>query len=88
MVFNPIALRTVRQEKGLSVEDVIAEITLIDKEARVTRQTYESYERGDTIPNAQRLAAIAMVLGVSLTRFFINRKTSINLTETKGGVKN
>ena len=70
MSFSPTNLRAIREARGLTRQQMILEFARLGRRPPVER-TIATWEKGDTAPKADDLAALAMVLGCEVQDFFI-----------------
>lgn len=69
-MFTYQKIRECRDELGLSQEDLMIE--LANRGCRVSRPTLTRWETGDSIPDANELAVIAMFFRKPVKYFFVN----------------
>jgi transcriptional regulator with XRE-family HTH domain len=67
-MFHGEKLKKLREDKGWSLQDLVFELAKID--FRITRQTIDLWENGDTEPRASDLKSLADFFGVSVDFFF------------------
>lgn len=66
-VVSTRALRQARERSGLTQEQVAPLVS-------VTRASVQNYERGNRVPRADVLAALARLYGVSLESLFVHEE--------------
>lgn len=71
MKFNPLKIKIARKSIGLSHERLLAELAKND--LAVSRTTLDSWERGDTAPDVDKLPVICKVLKKPIGYFFNNQ---------------
>jgi len=70
-MFQPEKLKKLREDRNLTIADAIYEFGKQD--FRITRNTLENWEEGNTEPKANDMANLARFYGVSVD-FFFNEK--------------
>lgn len=71
MSFAAENIRKIREQLGLTQEDVIFEFRKMDKE--IATKTLSNWENGITTPNADDLAVLCEVLNKPVSYFFVQK---------------
>lgn len=67
-MYDPKQLDQLQTFLGWSNQDVVDKLKLLS--VTVSDQTIANWRNGDTIPDADKLAALATIFGVGIERFY------------------
>ena len=66
--YNPTVLKELRTVLGWTVQDLHERCQQVKFEVSIS--TLENWENGNTVPDADKLGALAMIFGVGIERFY------------------